>query len=155
MSQEDIIALVEEMMKKLFKDVAGITLSDGKFNRMTYEEAMNTYGSDKPDLRYGMGFTDITDCVKDSTFKVFSGSKMVKGIKISSGDRISNSRLKNKGDIFQRAQEAGAPGLIPLRVTEDGSLQGAKAVMEGLTDLHTKTILDMTGAQQVCSSSSI
>ena len=146
MSQEDIMTLVEGMIRKVFRDAAGVDVGPGAFNRMTYAEAMDKYGSDKPDLRFGMAFSDITDIVADSSFKVFSGADKVKGLVISKGERISNSRLKNKGDVFGKAQEAGAPGLIPVRVEEGGELTGAKAVMEGLTEMHRKSIIDRMGA---------
>lgn len=145
MSQEDIMGLVEGMIRRLFKEAAGVSLPEGSFKRMTYADAMNTYGSDKPDLRFGLEFSDITDIVSDSSFKVFSGSKMVKGLRIENGEAISNSRLKNKGDIFGKAQDAGAPGLIPLRV--DNGLQGAKAVMEGLSENHKEAIMSRLSAQ--------
>lgn len=145
MSQEDIMGLVEGMIRRLFNEAAGVSLPEGSFRRMTYADAMNTYGSDKPDLRFGLEFSDITDIVSDSSFKVFSGSKMVKGLRIAKGEAISNSRLKNKGDIFGKAQDAGAPGLIPLRV--DNGLQGAKAVMEGLTENHREAIMSRLSAQ--------
>lgn len=144
MSQEDIMHLVEGMIRTLFKDAAGVSLPQGSFRRMKYDDAMNMYGSDKPDLRFGLEFSDITEIVSDSTFKVFSGAKMVKGLKIPNGEKISNSRLKNKGDIFSKAQDAGAAGLIPLRV--DNGLQGAKAVMEGLTEQHRDAIMQRLSA---------
>ena len=146
MSQEEIMALVEGMIRRVFKDAAGVDVGEGGFNRMTYAEAMGKYGSDKPDLRFGMAFSDITDVVADSSFKVFSSADKVKGLVVSKGERISNSRLKNKGDVFGKAQEAGAPGLIPVRVEEGGELTGAKAVMEGLTESHRKSIIEQTGA---------
>lgn len=146
MTQEDIMGLVEGMIRKVFKDAAGVDVGDGVFRRMTYEEAMEKYGSDKPDLRFGMAFSNITDIVADSSFKVFSGADKVKGLVVNNGERISNSRLKNKGDIFGKAQEAGAPGLIPIRVDEGGELSGAKAVMEGLTETHRKEIIEKMGA---------
>ena len=148
MTDEDIMSLVEGMMRKMFMDVSGISLPDGRFQRMTYADAMDKYGSDKPDLRYGLTFSDVTKIVSDSPFKVFSGSKMVKGLKVSQGDRISNSRLKNKGDVFSKAQDAGAPGIIPLRVDENNTLQGAKAVMEGLNDEQKMKIMEIFEAEK-------
>lgn len=148
MSQDDIMMLVEGMIRKVFQDTAGVALPDGSFKRIKYADAMNVYGSDKPDLRFGLEFCDITDIVSDSTFKVFSGSTMVKGLKLPCGEKISNSRLKNKGDIFTKAQEAGAPGLIPLRVDDDMALQGAKAVMDGLTDEQRQAIMERLSAEK-------
>jgi aspartyl-tRNA synthetase len=146
MSQEEIMTLVEGMIRKVFKEAGGVDVGMEAFNRMTYAEAMDKYGSDKPDLRFGMSFSDITDIVGDSSFKVFSGADKVKGLVVHKGDRISNSRLKNKGDVFGKAQEAGAPGLIPIRVEEGGELAGAKAVMEGLTEAHKNSIIQKMGA---------
>ena len=146
MNQEEIMALVEGMIKKVFKDAANVDVGTATFKRMTYADAMDRYGSDKPDLRFGMAFSDITEVVADSSFKVFSGADKVKGLVVGDGGRISNSRLKNKGDVFARAQEAGAPGLIPVRVDEGGVLTGAKAVIEGLTEAHMKSIIDKMGA---------
>jgi aspartyl-tRNA synthetase len=148
MTDEDIMLLVEGMMRKMFRDVSGISLPEERFQRMTYADAMDKYGSDKPDLRYGLSFSEITKIVADSPFKVFSGSKMVKGLKVSQGDRISNSRLKNKGDVFSKAQDAGAPGIIPLRVDENNTLQGAKAVMEGLNEEQKKDIMELFEAEK-------
>lgn len=146
MAQEDIMALVEGMIRKVFNDAASVDVGAGAFNRMTYADAMDKYGSDKPDLRFGMAFSDITGIVADSSFKVFSGADKVKGLVVGDGGRISNSRLKNKGDVFAKAQEAGAPGLIPVRVEEGGVLTGAKAVIEGLTEAHMTSIIEKMGA---------
>ena len=146
MTQEEIMELVEGMIRKVFMDAADVDLRAGAFNRMTYADAMDRYGSDKPDLRFGMAFSDITEIVADSSFKVFSGADKVKGLVVGDGGRVSNSRLKNKGDVFAKAQEAGAPGLISVRVEEGGVLAGAKAVIEGLTEAHMRSIIEKMGA---------
>jgi len=146
MTQEEIMELVEGMIRKVFMDAVDVDLRAGAFNRMTYADAMDRYGSDKPDLRFGMAFSDITEIVADSSFKVFSGADKVKGLVVGDGGRVSNSRLKNKGDVFAKAQEAGAPGLIPVRVEEGGVLAGAKAVIEGLTEAHMRSIIEKMGA---------
>ncbi len=73
MSQEDIMALAEEMMAKVMLETKGVEVPL-PLPRMTYEEAMNSYGSDKPDTRFGMLLTDVSDIVKDTEFKVFSSA---------------------------------------------------------------------------------
>lgn len=145
MSHEDIMSMVEEMIRTIFDEVAGISLPE-TFQRLTYQEAMDKYGSDKPDLRFGYEFQDITDSVKDSSFKVFQQAQVVKGFRVANGERISNSRLKPKGDICQQAQAAGAPGLITLRVSENNDLQGAKAVVESLSESQKAGIVDKMSA---------
>jgi aspartyl-tRNA synthetase len=85
------------------------------FPRLTYAEAMDRYGTDKPDTRYGMELVDVSDLVKDSGFKVFSGAikagGIVKVLPIPGGnDQISNVRIKPGGDLFKVAASAGAKG---------------------------------------------
>jgi len=145
MSHEDIMSMVEEMIQTIFEEVAGISLPQ-TFQRLTYQEAMDKYGSDKPDLRFGYEFVDITNTVKESSFKVFQQAQIVKGFRIPNGERISNSRLKPKGDICQQAQAASAPGLITLRVSENNDLQGAKAVVESLSESQKTGIVDKMSA---------
>ena len=73
MSQEDIISLMEQMMQKVMKDVKGIEIVN-QFPQITYYEAMSRFGSDKPDTRFGLELTDLSEIVKDSSFKVFAGT---------------------------------------------------------------------------------
>ena len=73
MSQEEIITMTENMMAKVMKEVKGIDVTL-PFPRMTYNEAMSRYGSDKPDTRFGMELIDVSEIVKDSGFKVFTGA---------------------------------------------------------------------------------
>ncbi|GFH05889.1 aspartyl-tRNA synthetase, partial [Haematococcus lacustris] len=97
---------------------------------------MERYGSDKPDLRYGLEHVDVSACVSGCTFKVFAAAVAdggcVKAIRVPGGQRISNSRIKPKGDIANEAVAAGAAGLAYVRVLEGGAIEAAKPIKEGL-----------------------
>jgi aspartyl-tRNA synthetase len=89
--------------------VAGVELPPGAFRRMTYAEAMLRYGCDKPDLRYGLELSDVTAIVKDCGFKVFAAAAVqdggaVKALRVpaSEAGKVSNSRIKPKGDIASK-----------------------------------------------------
>lgn len=151
MSQEEILQLNEELVCHIFKAVKGIDLPR-PFLRLTYAEAMERYGSDKPDTRFGLELVDVSDIVKDSGFKVFSGSVaaggIVKILPIPNGNEaISNMRIKTGGDLFKEASEAGAKGLAYIRVREDGEIDTIGAIKDNLTDAQKQELLSRTGAK--------
>ncbi|MDJ0795243.1 MAG: aspartate--tRNA ligase [Calothrix sp. MO_167.B12] len=151
MSVEDIIALNEKLVAHIFKAVKGIDLP-GAFPRLTYAQAMERYGTDKPDTRYGLELVDVSDILKDSGFKVFreaiAHEGIVKILPIPNGnDAISNVRIKPGGDIFKEATEAGARGLAFIRVREDGEIDTIGAIKDNLTPEQKQEILTRTGAQ--------
>ncbi|MCM3673394.1 aspartate--tRNA ligase [Peribacillus simplex] len=121
MSQEDIINTAENMMAKVMKDVKGLDVAL-PFPRMTYNEAMSRYGSDKPDTRFGMELKDVSEIVKDSDFKVFTGAVanggQVKAIVVKDGN-VDYSR-KDIDGLAEFAAIYGAKGLAWLKVEEDG-----------------------------------
>ena len=125
--------LVEGLVTSIFADVAHTTLPT-PFQRMTYDEAMLRYGTDKPDLRYALEMSDVTRIVQGSGFRVFAEAPMVKGLRIPQGSRVSNTRVKPKGDVCKEAQAGGAAGLVALRVSPGGDLEGPKAALEGLSE---------------------
>lgn len=133
-------SLVEGMVAQVFKTVAGVDLAL-PFPKMTYAEAMLRYGTDKPDLRYGLRMGDVTASVKGCGFRVFADAPMVKGVRVPEGSRISNSRVKPKGDICSEAQVAGAAGLVAVRVSETGEFEAAKPIMEGLSEEQKAAVL--------------
>ncbi|NEQ49302.1 MAG: aspartate--tRNA ligase [Leptolyngbya sp. SIO3F4] len=151
MDQEEILALNEDLVAHIFKAVKGIDLPR-PFPRMTYADAMARYGSDKPDTRYGLELVDVSDIVKDSGFKVFSGAVksggQVKVLPIPNGnDAVSNVRIKPGGDVFKVATDAGAKGLAYIRVREGGEIDTIGAIKDNLTDEQKQTLLERTGAQ--------
>ena len=83
LTETEIRAIFENMIRTVFRNAAGIELA-GQFPQMTYSEAMRLYGSDKPDLRVSLQFTDLADVMRDVDFKVFSGPANMQG-----GDRKS------------------------------------------------------------------
>lgn len=121
MSQEDILALAEKMMQKVMKDVKGIDLP-AQFPRMSFDEAMDRFGSDKPDTRFGMELVDLSETVKDSGFKVFASAVanggQVKAINVK-GAASSYSR-KDIDALTEFAAVYGAKGLAWLKAEEDG-----------------------------------
>ena len=151
MDQEEILGLNESLVAHIFKTVKGIDLPC-PFPRMTYAEAMARYGSDKPDTRYGLELVDVSDIVKDSGFKVFSGAVksggQVKVLPIPGGnDAVSNVRIKPGGDVFKVATDAGAKGLAYIRVREGGEIDTIGAIKDNLTDEQKQTLLERTGAE--------
>lgn len=121
MSQEDILALAEKMMQKVMKDVKGIDLP-AQFPRMSFDEAMDRFGSDKPDTRFGMELVDLSETVKESGFKVFASAVanggQVKAINVK-GAAASYSR-KDIDALTEFAAVYGAKGLAWLKAEEDG-----------------------------------
>ncbi|MEG4276139.1 aspartate--tRNA ligase [Microcoleus sp. MON1_C1] len=151
MSVEEVIALNEGLVCHIFQTVKGVELPC-PFPRLTYAEAMDRYGSDKPDTRFGLELVDVSDLMKDSGFKVFSGAVaaggIVKVLPIPGGnDAISNVRIKPGGDLFREASEAGAKGLAYIRVRDNGEIDTIGAIKDNLTEAQKQELLDRTGAQ--------
>lgn len=118
---EDVISLNEKLVKYVVERVTG-TKVEIPFRRMTYAKAMEKYGSDKPDTRFGMEMVDISDIVASSDFKVFSGAVKgggsVKGLNIKKGGQIFSRRQID--ELGEKAKEFGAKGLAWINITSEG-----------------------------------
>lgn len=150
MDQEEILTLNEGLIRAVWRAVKGVELPQ-PFPRLSWQEAMDRYGTDRPDTRYGMELTDVSDLVRDMGFKVFSGAVAaggaVKCIAIPGGnDAISNVRIKLGGDVFAEAQAAGAGGLAFIRVREQGEIDSIGAIKENLTGERRAELLQRCGA---------
>ena len=119
--EEDVLGVGERTMAALWKEVLDVEL-ETPFRRLTYAEAMERYGTDKPDLRFGMEFVDVTDVLRETEFRLFSGTK-------ESGDRIKGVVAKGAADALSRkdldalndvARAAGVPGCLWVKRTDDG-----------------------------------
>ncbi|KAA0563730.1 aspartate--tRNA ligase [Bacillus sp. CH30_1T] len=121
MDTEQIISLVEDMMKKLMTDVKDLNVQL-PFQRMTYDDAMSRYGSDKPDTRFGLELIDVSEIVKESGFKVFAGAVasggQVKLINVKGG--ASQYSRKDIDGLTEFVARFGAKGLAWLKVEEEG-----------------------------------
>ncbi|HIK33727.1 MAG TPA: aspartate--tRNA ligase [Oscillatoriales cyanobacterium M59_W2019_021] len=151
MTLEQILALNEALICHIFKAVKGIELTT-PFPRMTYAEAMDRYGTDRPDTRFGLELVDVSDLMKDSGFKVFSGAVkaggIVKILPIPGADStISNVRIKPGGDLFNEAATAGAKGLAYIRVKEGGEIDTIGAIKDNLSPEQKQELLERTGAK--------
>ncbi len=132
LSDKDIQDITEGMIAKVMKDTKGIDVTL-PFPRMSYDDAMNNYGSDKPDTRFEMLLQDLTEVVKDVDFKVFSQAPVVKAIVVK-GNADKYSR-KNIDKLTEFAKQFGAKGLAWVKFT-DGSLNGS--VAKFLTSIEDK-----------------
>ncbi len=121
--QEDIIQTFEGLAKHLFKTVRGIEL-DYKFPRMPYSEAIAKYGSDKPDIRFGMEFHELNDLAKDKGFVVFDSAELVVGISAPNCADYTRKKLDNLIKFVQKPQ-IGAKGLVWVKCNEDGSFKSS------------------------------
>jgi len=118
--REELFGLIEELVAHIFKEILGIELAT-PFPRLEYREALARFGSDKPDLRFGMEIQGISDLVRDSEFRIFSeiirSGGIVAGLKAPSLGRYSRRELDG---LEQTAKDLGAQGLIWMRITAEG-----------------------------------
>jgi aspartyl-tRNA synthetase len=151
MDQDEILDLNERLICSIWKAVKGVELPR-PFPRMTWQDAMERYGTDRPDTRYGMELTNVSDIVASMGFKVFSGAVKaggsVKCIAVPGGnDAVSNVRIKPGGDVFSEAQQAGAGGLAFIRVREGGEIDTIGAIKDNLSEEQKQELLQRTGAE--------
>ncbi len=151
MSQEEILNLNEGLVGHLLKTIKGVEVPR-PFPRLTYADAMDRYGCDKPDTRFGLELVDVSDILQDSGFKVFADAVkkggLVKLLPIPNGnDAISNVRIKPGGDLFREATDMGAKGLAYIRVRDDGEIDTIGAIKDNLTEAQKQELLSRTGAQ--------
>ena len=137
LSDQDIQDITEGMIAKVMKDTKGIDVTL-PFPRMSYDDAMNNYGSDKPDTRFEMLLQDLTEVVKDVDFKVFSQAPVVKAIVVK-GNADKYSR-KNIDKLTEFAKQFGAKGLAWVRFT-DGAITGP--VAKFLTSIEDKLTVSL------------
>ncbi|MFT4667580.1 MAG: aspartyl-tRNA synthetase [Polaribacter sp.] len=142
-TQEDILNTFEGLTQYLFKETIGVELP--KFPRMSYDEAMKRYGSDKPDLRFGMEFVELNDLAQNKGFSVFDSAELVVGICAEGvADKYSNKDIKKLTEWMQRPQ-IGAKGLVYIKVGADGSYKSS--VGKFYTDEQLKEWADRFGAK--------
>lgn len=121
--QEDIIQTFEGMAKHLFKTIRGIEF-DKPFLRMTWQDAMKYYGSDKPDLRFGMKFVELMDIMKGYGFSVFDNAKYIGGICAKGAAHYTRKQIDQLTEFVKRSQ-IGAKGLVYARIEADGNVKSS------------------------------
>ena len=123
--QDDIISLFEEMTKHLFKEVRGYDLGEQPFLRLPWADAMRRFGSDKPDMRFGMEFVELMDVMKGTgSFPVFNDAAYIGGICATGCASYTRKQLDELTN-FVKSQQIGAKGLVYARVGEDGSVKSS------------------------------
>ncbi len=122
--QDDVIDLFEEMVRHLFKEIRGVDLP-AKLQQMTWHEAMRRFGSDKPDLRFGMEFVELMDVLKGTgTFSVFDQAEYIGGICVPGCADYSRKQLDQLTDFVKRPQ-VGAKGLVYVKFNQDGTVKSS------------------------------
>jgi len=137
--RNDILDTFEGLAKYLFRQIKGIEFSE-PFLRLPYKEAMEDYGSDKPDLRFGMKFTDLSENVKGHGFAVFDTSEYIGGICAENCSEYTRKQLDELTEFVKRPQ-IGAKGLIYLKHNTDGSLKSSVDKFYSTDDLKKWTEL--------------
>ena len=115
--QEDVLNIFEEMTTHLLKKLKNVELDS--FPHMTYQQAMEKYGNDKPDIRFGMEFGDISAFAKARDFKIFNEAELVVGIAVPSGASMTRKEIDKLIDWVRRPQ-VGAKGMVYVKCNEDG-----------------------------------
>lgn len=121
--QEDIIELFEGMAKHLFKVIRGVEFNE-PFQRMTWADAMKYYGSDKPDLRFGMKFVELMDILKGYGFGVFDNAAYIGGICVDGAATYTRKQLDALTDYVRKPQ-IGAKGMVYARIEADGMVKSS------------------------------
>jgi aspartyl-tRNA synthetase len=121
-TREDILNTFEALTRHLFLHTLGLDLGD--FPRMSYDDALRLYGSDKPDLRFGMPFADLTELAKDKGFVVFDSAELIIGINASGQADYTRKQVDELTEWVKRPQ-IGAKGLVYVRYNADGTLKSS------------------------------
>ncbi|OAV42570.1 aspartate--tRNA ligase [Lewinella sp. 4G2] len=120
--QEDVLNTFEGLTRHLFLEMKGINLPD--FPRMQYDDAIRLYGSDKPDLRFGMELVELNDVAQNQGFKVFDAAELVVGIRVPGKAGLTRKQLDKLTDWVKRPQ-IGAKGLVYVKCNEDGTYKSS------------------------------
>lgn len=121
-TQEEILNTFEGLTRHVFQQLRGIELGD--FPRMQYDEAMRLYGSDKPDLRFGMELVELNDVAQHKGFKVFDSAELVVGIRVPGKSDLTRKQLDQLTDWVKRPQ-IGAKGLVYVKCNPDGTMKSS------------------------------
>ena len=122
--QEDVLQIFEDMARHLFKEIRGIDLPE-KLQQMTWHEAMRRFGSDKPDLRFGMEFVELMDTLKGTgSFAVFDSAAYIGGICVPGCAEYTRKQLDQLTD-FVKSQQVGAKGLVYVKYNSDGTVKSS------------------------------
>ncbi len=142
--QDEIIGLMEQLLATVVKDVKGIDIAL-PFPRLSYQDAMNRYGSDKPDTRFGLELKDVSDIAKQSDFKVFVQAIELGGqVKGFAAPKMAGLSRKDVDDLTNEAKIFGAKGLAWIKVTDAGF---ESPIAKFFKDGQVKTIAERLGAQ--------
>ena len=151
LTEEQIMNIVEEMIRKMFKQVQDIDLPN-PFPRMPFSEAMNRYGSDKPDMRVTLEITELTDVMKDVDFKVFASAANAAGGRVAA-IRVPNGAALTRSEIDAYTEFVkiyGAKGLAYIKINDTSKLneEGLQSpIVKNIHEPALKAIIERTGAQ--------
>ena len=150
-TEDEIINFNENLIKKIWKEILNVSFK-GNFPRITWQEAIDNYGTDRPDTRYEMLLKDVGNILGDIGFNIFTkairSGGSIKCINVKGGNKfISNVRIKPGGDIFKVAQDAGAGGLAFIRV-KDNDIDTIGAIKNNLSNSLVKQLLKETEAEE-------
>lgn len=151
LGENEIMDIVEEMIRQMLKKVQGVELP-AKFPRMPFSEAMNKYGSDKPDMRVTLEITELSDVMKDVDFKVFAGAANMAGgrvaaLRVPNGAAISRSEIDAYTEFVKIY---GAKGLAYIKINDISKLneEGLQSpIVKNIHETALKAIIERTGAQ--------
>ena len=121
-NEEDVLNEFEELIKFIIKKFKGTELNS--FRRMTYSEAIEKYGSDKPDIRYGMEFGNLTKVARGKNFKIFDSQEVVLGLSVPNGSSFSRKQIDGLID-FSKSHEEGANGIVWVKYNEDRTFKSS------------------------------
>ena len=141
---EDIFAMVEGMMQRVFREVRGVEL-ETPFRRLSWEEAMGRYGTDKPDLRFGLELVELSDTFRDSKVAIFTralaAGGIVKGLRAPGAGDLSRKELD---DLTELVGRYGAKGLAWIKVTES---EWQSPLTKFLSEVEKDALRNLTGVQ--------
>jgi len=132
--QEDVLAQFEGLIKYLIKEIKGVEIEE--FPRIKYEDAIKNYGNDKPDIRFGMIFSELNDLAQGKGFKVFDSQELVVGIAVPNAANFTRKEIDSLIDFVKRPQ-IGAKGLIWVKLNDDGSYKSSVDKFFNSSDLES------------------